>query len=294
LYSGERSERQLGLDGVSPHPAWDPVQLLWQSHVLGATRAAEVQGASSLWPGDPLYLFYFKAFSDWKWSVPDDDYELLYDAVMEFRPLKKGEVALEIGADLGYWSMMLARWYEGVRVVALEPNPAPYQYFLWSLRANNLTDQIWPINAGLDSAGDGGWVVGCPMLGTEYAAFHGGYCTTVAQDVQPVKPESPDRQEIKTITLSRLIHTFNLTSLGLLLLDCEGCEWDLFRDPLWPALVPRIRRIVGEIHCGDCPPDVESSPIFVGWSGLREVAALPHCKRDPQTWAFLDLAPHTD
>eukprot|EP00747_Dinoflagellata_sp_TGD_P006643 gnl/TRDRNA2_/TRDRNA2_116308_c1_seq1.p1 gnl/TRDRNA2_/TRDRNA2_116308_c1~~gnl/TRDRNA2_/TRDRNA2_116308_c1_seq1.p1 ORF type:complete len:218 (+),score=36.33 gnl/TRDRNA2_/TRDRNA2_116308_c1_seq1:74-655(+) len=148
-----------------------------------------------------------------------DEYELAT------HPLEPGAVVIDIGANVGGVSVAAAKLYPEAQIIAVEPDPTTYRYMMWNLKINNVTDHVWPLNAGVCSSGT-----------------HVTYSVRTMEGLQ----KHPD--EVPCISLADLFALFQVGEVALLKVDCEGCEFHLFSSPAVSLLLPRVRRLVGEFH----------------------------------------------
>ncbi len=66
---------------------------------------------------------------------------------------KPNAVALDIGANVGAYTLLLAQWVgRGGRVFAFEPAPAPYEGLCEHIRLNGVSDVVTPVRAAVASA----------------------------------------------------------------------------------------------------------------------------------------------
>lgn len=162
---------------------------------------------------------------------------------------------LDVGANIGLVSLLLAKMFPLAQVVAVEPVPELFRYLLWSLKLNNLTDRVWALNAGL--GGDA-----CDRDGAIYelaeaslwwlpeAALARGSCLSFADVLAAV------------------------VEVDLLKLDCEGCEYQALASPAVRRLASqRVRHIAGEAH-GCCEGEVAAVVLgHATWAGALAAGA---------------------
>jgi len=144
-----------------------------------------------------------------------------------------GETALDLGANIGYASLVLARAVgPHGRVICFEPNPA----LLPLLSANVASWSSLPISpiqveavAVSDSDGEG--VLGFP---DEYAQNHGVATLELATDGVAVP--------------IRRLDSFGITSVGVMKVDVEGHESNVLKGAQSLLAGKRIRDILFEEH----------------------------------------------
>ena len=67
-------------------------------------------------------------------------------------PRKEAPVFLDVGANVGVVSILMAKMWPDARIVAVEPALATFRYLLWNLRENGVTKQVWPLNVALSNS----------------------------------------------------------------------------------------------------------------------------------------------
>jgi len=148
------------------------------------------------------------------------------------RELPEVHTILDIGANIGFFSIAARARYPHATIHAYEPNPRVVNF----LRSNTsaLGIEIHPEALG---ARDG--------------------LTTIldSSDSNQARTRACEGGVIPQVTLDRAIERIG-GSVDLLKLDCEGAEWDLFRAAgVWP----RIRNLRMEYHLfhGETVPQLE-------------------------------------
>ncbi len=153
------------------------------------------------------------------------DYEfktIFYDDCYGLRKIDgKVESILDIGSNLGFFSIAARSRFPGARIHGYEPNPKITKHL-----ANNtkgLSIEMHPEAIG-------------PCEGWIEVETHGGslFARSVASETG----------HIKQIAMGTAIERMG-GSVDLLKLDCEGAEWGLFEHPeIWK----RIKRLTMEYH----------------------------------------------
>ena len=62
---------------------------------------------------------------------------------------------VDVGANLGFSSIMVAARLPRSRVIAIEANPVLFRVLQWNIRANNVTENVWPLNIAISREGNG-------------------------------------------------------------------------------------------------------------------------------------------
>lgn len=165
--------------------------------------------------------------------------EDVYDIDMLAVKLPNNPVVIDIGANAGFFNLILLSKIEKARIFAYEPLPANVRYFR-ELIANNrkLQDHIQLHEAA--------------VTGLEKSHIDLFFAESTDFQVVPSVFEGFNKDntacvQVPAITLSRIIHENDLTNIDLLKLDCEGSEYDIiYNTP--PDLLKRARRLAIEVH----------------------------------------------
>jgi FkbM family methyltransferase len=136
---------------------------------------------------------------------------------------------MDVGANIGDFSMQLARACPRGRVFAVEPVSENSRMIEVQRLLNHATHVT---NLHLALGGHEGEIV-IRAAGSHSSSLWGNG-----------KGES-----VRVTTLPQLMADLKIDRLALLKLDCEGAEWSIL--PAAEEVLPRIQRIVMEFHCPD-------------------------------------------
>jgi len=141
--------------------------------------------------------------------------------------LPQGSVVVDIGANVGVFSLFAAR--KAKVVYALEPSSGNFSL----LRANTASaENIVPLNLAC-AAVDGQASLDVSSNPVSFSLSAGG--------------ASKHRETVGVISLASLFERYQIDSCDFLKLDCEGSEFDIILDSE-PSLIRRAKRIVMEYH----------------------------------------------
>ncbi len=140
-------------------------------------------------------------------------------------------VAIDIGAHIGCVTIPLLLDNADLHVVAIEPVADNATALRKNLAANRVYRRatVLPVAAGIDGV--------VPIL-YGWKGRH-AFIGNLDDGSEPKFGE-----EIVSMSFSEIRKGVGLEMVGLVKLDCEGCEWDVLADPdIW-----RAEMIVGEFH----------------------------------------------
>ena len=146
---------------------------------------------------------------------------------------------IDVGAFIGDSSIYFA--LNGAeRVIALEPFPENFELAKENVKINNLEDKIILLpNALAREEGE--------------IEFYASKNSPTLNSTNPIseitKGVKFDVIKVKTISLQKIVNDFKISSISLLKLDCEGCEYDTL-PYLSDELYDKIESIVLEYHNG--------------------------------------------
>jgi len=162
-----------------------------------------------------------------------------YQPSAEFR-IAAGETVLDIGANVGLFSIWVALNVPSARIFAFEAASDNFKALAENVRSNRLGG----ISTHQYAVSDGR-----STRATLYRGFHGG--------IHSIRPEyrnwlraargARKTEPVRTITLAGILRRFSIESVDFMKLDCEGAEYQILLSASRPTL-SRIRRIVGEYH----------------------------------------------
>lgn len=147
-------------------------------------------------------------------------------AVAGFETLGADPVVIDVGANIGDFTMKVARLYPAGRIVAVEP-VAEHCRMIEIQKLLNGADNVTVLRAALGA-----------REGTTAIHVAGGH-SSAGWGQGPV-------QNVRELTLASLLEEQNIQTVDLLKMDCEGAEWDII--PAAEGVLGQIDRIVMEFH----------------------------------------------
>lgn len=157
-------------------------------------------------------------------------------------------VILDIGAHLGLSSVVLAKMFPSATIYSFEPSPRTYEFLLWNLRANQVTN-VRAHNAAFTADGRNVTM----FLNPKHSAQNNVYGAYNHKGV----PTQMNQFDLPSATLADVQQAYNFSAIDLLKIDCEGCEFEVISNIShqgWAAANHRSPPIIGEIHPAVPPP----------------------------------------
>lgn len=151
------------------------------------------------------------------------------------------KVIFDIGASMGAFAKFAHSLFPDAKIYCFEPNPRSFE-----LLQLNCPFAVC-INAAIRYDG-------AVLLTDGEGATGGGFITTQEEfDKMAQAKSGADHfiytilDEINTTTLEAVCEEFNITSIDLLKIDCEGSEWDIFHN-ISKETASKVNHIIGEYH----------------------------------------------
>ena len=170
----------------------------------------------------------------YKESFFDQAYIRGFPAAVRQKPIR---TAVDVGANVGYFSLFLLSRFPGVRVWAYEPIPVNFE-LLEQYRHAHPDLQLQAVPKAVTAPA-------CRTLTLHYD--RSDRYTTSASILS--ESEHSDTLEVEATSLADILADHQLGELDFLKLDCEGSEYDiLYQSP--DQFLERIQRIAIETHPG--------------------------------------------
>ncbi|MEP9349368.1 FkbM family methyltransferase [Xanthobacter sp. KR7-225] len=161
--------------------------------------------------------------------------EVFFDeAYLAGMPLgvKEGATVVDIGANIGAFSVFAATRFKGCRVIAFEPDPV--NFAVLARNAEGVPARaITPVERAI--AGSAGTLV-----------FHRGDAEGVSTSGSLVR-STGEKITVEAVTLEEAFAAQGIATCDLMKMDCEGAEFDILYGAS-DAVLARIRQMVVEIH----------------------------------------------
>lgn len=145
-------------------------------------------------------------------------------------------VVVDVGANVGYFSLSVFARFPQARVIAFEPMPVNFNLLI-SYKNQNPALAFTPVNEAVSGA-----------EGSLTLHYNAKDDFTTSASIH-VSAREPDTAVVHTTTLAALMHQHGLSHIDLLKLDCEGSEYSVLYTTEDPVL-NKIKALAIETHEG--------------------------------------------
>ena len=149
-----------------------------------------------------------------------------------------GEVIVDIGANVGGFSILAAKMFPGAQVYAFEPQAATFSDLERNIRANGVQDQVIATNAAVGAVTE--------TRAFTYTPGNAG-ASSIVRSIQSMRKWGGVIDSVPVLSVHDAFERAGLRApaiIAMLKLDCEGCEFEVFSLLPWS----RVRRLGGELH----------------------------------------------
>jgi FkbM family methyltransferase len=168
------------------------------------------------------------------------DFSVINEAVILDPYLSPGHVSLnpdaivvDVGANIGDFTVQAAKLCPRGRVYAIEPVAANCECIERQLQLNGLAN-VTVLHLAL--GGEEG----------EVEIHEAGLQSSAQSSEQQASGQASQR--VRLATFQSMMRESNIESIDLLKMDCEGAEWDIL--PAAEMVLPKIKQLVLEYHNG--------------------------------------------
>lgn len=160
------------------------------------------------------------------------------DNLLKFLPEKA--VILDVGANVGYFSMIILSKIKEVKIFAFEPVEHNYSLFLKNIELNkNVSQQVLLIKKVLT-----GSITGKVDLHMDNSINNNAAVASIYKDFSS---QNTHLQQSDAVSLTEFLQSKNIESVDLLKLDCEGSEYPILYET--PAYVlNKVKALAIEVH----------------------------------------------
>ena len=152
---------------------------------------------------------------------------------------KDAKLAIDLGANEGYYTLKLKQNNPKCKVIAVEPNPLAFEVLEKNVKSNKLNDVILINKAVCNKNGK------MTLEIVENVSAIGGKDLGIMN--RPwLKKEMVKKIKVDCVTLSKLLQEYRVDKVDILKLDVEGMELEILKSS--KNLLNRIHKIVVEWH----------------------------------------------
>lgn len=148
-------------------------------------------------------------------------------------------VILDIGANEGMFSILMAKLFPTTRILSFEPVPKTFFTMIKNIGLNNITN-IYPYNLGVGGKSNKSEIIYCDKT------YSGGSSMVVKPN-----PETQDMINIEVVALDDIFNPTKFPFIDrakLLKMDIEGAEYETLYNS---TILPRVDNMVAEFHIND-------------------------------------------
>jgi len=127
--------------------------------------------------------------------------------------LKNPKVILDIGGNIGTFSIPFAKKFPKARVFSFEPSPKTFDFLSFNIKENNVKN-ITALNIGIWSK-------------KQKTVFYKNKASGLSSVFVKAKREGSTREKVSLETLSNVFDRNKIKSCDLLKIDCEGAEYEI-------------------------------------------------------------------
>ena len=165
----------------------------------------------------------------------------LYQDIYELgkMDLQSGDVFIDVGANIGFVSLFVAKKYPDAKIYAFEPAPDTFGAFEKNI-AQNQTHNVTALNMAIN--GDGRDLELLIMPGDSGASNAFGTTEVVERFKENM---GATVVTVSATTLDQVFEDYSITNCKVLKLDCEGAEYEVLRTT---SVLEKVEHIVMELH----------------------------------------------
>ena len=159
-----------------------------------------------------------------------------YDFNIDF---KEGDIVIDIGANVGMVSILLAKKFPFLKIYSFEPLKENYDNFIKNIELNNIPKGV--IIAENKAVTKDGRLITMSIN----SANKDGSSTTDVISINSIMTK--ENSQVESITLEEIFKKYNINKLKLLKIDCEGSEYEILYNAD-TNLLKNIENLRGEFH----------------------------------------------
>ncbi len=156
---------------------------------------------------------------------------------------EEGDVVIDIGGNIGMFSIPFAKSFPHVRVICFEPLKQNYDVLKLNVELNQLKNvEIYQFGVSGEPS----------LLNFVWKPFHNGGSggidlTSKGDEANTIVNELGEITPVELLAFDSLFNKFQFKKIALLKMDCEGGEYDIMlKSKLFNS--KHISHIIGEVH----------------------------------------------
>ncbi len=153
--------------------------------------------------------------------------------------LSENSVVVDIGANVGFFSMLVLSKVKVKKVFAFEPIPSNLEIFQRTIAANPILQNSLVLTQAA--------VTGKPQSHLELHLDGTNELTENASVFSGFESTHSVKINVPSITFSEIFQKHKLEQIDFLKMDCEGSEFDIIYNTD-PILLKRIKKMMVEVH----------------------------------------------
>jgi FkbM family methyltransferase len=158
-------------------------------------------------------------------------------------------VILDLGANIGMFTLYAAREAPQARIIAVEPFPTTYARLGELIERNRLQSRVTAINCAVAGKAGTRTMDSAEEIPSQYRRIYSPQTVTLNADHRGPSGAQQDDYgvPVKTETLASLLELAGLASVDLLKMNIHGNEYDVLLSTE-PGVLQRFRQIVVQYH----------------------------------------------
>jgi FkbM family methyltransferase len=136
--------------------------------------------------------------------------------------LRDGDIIVDVGANIGGFSIPVALFNPGVRIIAFEPHPVTYKHLVINLNDNNVTN-VTAVQSAISAFGDSLELLWYPGNSGAATAF------MPEKRIPWCEQGGWKRCVVPSMSLDAVFSAHQIEACRWLKMDCEGAEIDLLK-----------------------------------------------------------------
>jgi len=204
--------------------------------------------------------------------------------------IRKSETFLDIGANVGFYSLLASKYNPGVRVHCFEPLPASFKYLMSNIQANG-ANMVQAHQMALSNKT--GPTTFFYAINPKFPFVKDQLTSTGSLDESQANRTSKlEKARVEQIKLDEFVNTVQLGRIDLIKLDTEATE-HLVMDGAKATIMAHRPIILCEVLPGKVEQEIQSrvesmkyAPFRITEDGLQRVHDLGHTNAQTNDYLF--------